>query len=97
MQVITTVEVNVLISRANEFEKNFASGKQEPIPPGLLSSSLLRNSRNHETYKIQTVWESSEALEKMRKSTRTPKAIELFQKVNVEPTLEAFEIVDIIP
>ncbi len=97
MRIITAVEGKVVNSKAKEFETNFDLAKKEPIPPGLVSSFLLRDSRNTESYRIQTIWESKEALERMRGSTGTPKAIELFQKVGVQPTLEIFEVVDAIP
>ncbi len=97
MQVITIVEGKVPNLRAKEFEANFASAKREPVPPGLVSSLLLRNSKTPESYRIQTIWENRDALDKMRSSTKTPKAIELFQRNGVQPTLEIFEILDSVP
>ncbi|MDW7727516.1 MAG: antibiotic biosynthesis monooxygenase family protein [Candidatus Methanoperedens sp.] len=80
------------ISKAREFETAYESLKQGPFPPGLLRSSLLRNSDNPEIYRIETVWESREALDKMRSSVQTPKAVELFQKVRASPRLEIYDI-----
>lgn len=97
MEVITVVEGKVPISKAGEFEADYASLKQGPFPPGLLRSSLLRNSDNPEIYRIETVWESREALDKMRSSTQTPKAVELFQKVKASPRLEIYGIVHNLP
>ena len=71
--------------------------KREPVPPGLVSSLLLRNSKTPESYRIQTIWENRDALSKMRSSTKTPKAIELFQRNGVQPTLEIFEFLDSAP
>ncbi len=97
MQIITIVEGKVPSLKANEFEANFALAKKEPLPPGLVSTSLLRNSKNPDVYKILTVWESMEALEKMRSSTSTPKAIALFQNIGGNPTLSIHELVDVVP
>ncbi|KCZ73258.1 hypothetical protein ANME2D_00321 [Candidatus Methanoperedens nitroreducens] len=97
MEVITIVEGNVPISKAEEFETAYASLKQETLSPGLIRSYLLRNSNNPEIYRIETVWESREALEKMRRSTQTPKAIELFQKIKATPHLEIYDIVLSLP
>ena len=97
MEVITIVEGKVQISRAREFEAAYESLKQDALTQGLIRSSLLRNSENPEIYRIETVWESREALEKMRSSTQTPKAIELFQKVKASPRLEIYDIVYNIP
>ena len=97
MEVITIVEGKVPISKAKEFETAYKSLKQDALTPGLVGSSLLRKSDNPEIYRIETVWESREALEKMRSSTQTPKAIELFQKVKASPRLEIYDLVQDIP
>lgn len=97
MEVITIVEGKVPISKAREFEMAYASLKQGPFPPGWLRSSLLRNGDNPEIYRIETVWESREALEKYRSSTQIPKAIELFQKVKASPRVEIYDIVHNLP
>ncbi len=93
MEVITIVEGKVPVSKAKEFETAYASLKQDALTPGLIRSSLIRKSDNPEIYRIETVWESREALEKMRSSTQTPKAIELFQKVKASPHLEIYDLV----
>ena len=97
MEVITIVEGKVPISKSREFETAYASLKQDALTPGLIRSSLIRKSDNPEIYRIETVWESREALEKMRSSTETPKAIELFQKVKASPHLEIYDVVYNIP
>ncbi len=97
MRVITVVEGKVSSSKSKEFEANYTLVKNEPVPPGFISSSLLRSSKNPENYRIQTVWDSQEALEKMRSTTQTPKAFELFQKVGVAPTLEVYDVIDNVP
>ena len=97
MEVVTIVEGRVPVSKAKEFETAYESLKQDALTPGLIRSSLLRKSDNPEIYRIETVWESREALEKMRSSTQTPKAIELFQKVKASPRLEIYDLVYNIP
>ena len=92
MQGITIVEGKIPISKSKEFERAYESLKQDALTPGLVRSSLLRKSDNPEIYRIETVWESHEALDKMRSSTQTPKAIELFQKVKASPRLEIYDI-----
>lgn len=97
MEVVTIVEGRVPVSKAREFETAYADLKQDALTPGLIRSSLLRRSDNPEIYRIETVWESREALEKMRSSTQTPKATELFQKVKASPRLEIYDVVYNIP
>lgn len=97
MQIITVVEGKVPFSKAKELEANFTLAKKEPLPSGLVSTALLRNNKTPDVYRIQTVWESFEALEKMRSSTGTPKAIALFQNVGGNPSVGIYELVDVIP
>lgn len=40
------------------------------------------------------MWKNREVLEKMRSSTGTPRAIEMFQKVGPTPNLEVYVVVD---
>ncbi len=93
MEVITIVEGIIPASKVREFEDAYVSVKKEAFPPGLVSSLLLKNTKSPQIYRIQTVWASQEALEAMRSSTNTPKAIELFKKVGAKPELEVFEVV----
>jgi len=97
MEVITIVEGKVPASRAKDFETAYASLKQGALTPGLVRSSLLRNSDASQIYRIETVWESREALDKMRSSTQTPVAIELFRKVGASPRLEIYDVVNSVP
>ncbi len=97
MVVHTVVEGKIPASKKREFEEAFAVAKKEDLPPGLVTSILLKNAKAQETYRIQTVWENQEALEKMRSTTQTPKAVELFRSVGIAPTLEIYEQVDSIP
>lgn len=97
MTILTIAEGKIPISKTNEFEKTFRLAKKEALPTGLITSSLLKNTNTLGTYRIQTAWENQEALEKMRSTTQTPKAIEIFQSVGVTPTLEIYELVENIP
>lgn len=97
MKVLTIVEGKIPLQKAREFENNFASVKKEPLPPGFVTSSLIKNSKTPETYRIQTLWESRETLEKMRSNTQTPKAIELFQRMGAVPVLEIYDVVENVP
>ena len=97
MQIITIVEGKIPINKTKEFEKYYAELKKEPFPEGLVRSSLLRNKNNPEIYRIQTVWQSLEILEKYRNSTETPTAILLFQKFGVTPKVEIYSVIYNLP
>jgi hypothetical protein len=94
VEIITVVEGKVPASKSAEFEATYASLKREPVTPGQVKSSLLRNGKDLEIYRIETVWQDREALEKMRSSPQTPKALELFRKIGVSPNLEMYIVVD---
>ena len=97
LTIVTVVEGAVPAGKEAELEQAFKEAKQQAAPQGLLTSTLLRNVNQPQIYRIQTVWLSKEVLEKMRQTTATPKAFELFQKVGAKAQLQVYEEVDSIP
>ncbi len=97
MSIITIVEGTVPAGRNAELEDAFSQAKAEPLPPGLITSTLLRNKNQPQNYLIQTVWLNHEALERMRQTTKTPKAFELFKKVGAEASIKIFEVAGSVP
>jgi len=75
MEIVTIVEEKVPSSKPREFEATYESPRQRSLSPGLVESSLLRNGDNREIYRIETLWQSREALDKTRRMTQTPKDI----------------------
>ena len=94
MEIITVVEGRVPASKSTDFEESFKSLKRDPVTPGLVRTTLLRNGKDLGIYRIETVWQDREALEKMRSSPQMPKALELFQKIGGSPNLEMYLVVD---
>ncbi len=92
MEVMTVVEGRVSRSRIGEFEEAYATIKEQAKPPGWKRSMLLRDTGEQGLYRISTLWESREALDKMRKNSRVPVALALFRDVGVEPNVRVFEI-----
>jgi quinol monooxygenase YgiN len=66
-----------------------ASGQR---PPGLVRSELIRDAFDPSRWRIQTWWESRQALEAMR-SQGTPAGVLVFRSAGVEPSLSVFEVV----
>ncbi len=97
MNVVTIVDGRVPLERTAEFESVYATIKKGMIPPGLLRSYLLRESKDPQAYEIPTIWESQESLDKMRSGNETPAAIAAFQKVGVSPTLAIYLVKDTVP
>jgi len=91
MKVVTIVEGKVPEDKIAEFEAAYGSVKG-PFPSGWVESRLIKSKSDSEVYRIETVWESMEVLERYRGSTQTPVAIALFQKVGVTPKVEICEV-----
>lgn len=92
MEVMTVVEEKVSLSRMGEFERAYASIKDQVKPPGWKRSMLLRDNGEEGLYRISTLLESREALDEMRRNSRVPVAVALFRDVGVEPSVRVFEI-----
>lgn len=71
MEVITFAIGNVPQSKIEEFKAGYQSLKEGSKPSGLIASYLLQNSNDNEEYIIETVWESTEALESTEKRRKT--------------------------
>jgi len=89
---MTVVEGRVPQSNPKAFETAYAALKGRPLPPGLTTSFLTRDSADPGFYRVITVWESREALERMRSNTEVPAAIALFRNVDVEPQFQLHDI-----
>ncbi len=89
--VITILEAEMPSDKVSKLEANYAEGIKEP-EPGLVQSFLLKNGGK---CKIITLWESREALNAM-KSRGTPKGVLMFRYAGVEPSLLAYEVVNLI-
>ena len=57
-----------------------------------LQSFLLQMKENQKLWRIVTVWESMEALQKMKSSSETPAGVLIFHKAGAKPVLSIFEV-----
>ncbi len=62
------------------------------LPPGLIKTFLIQNISDALVWRIVSIWESREALEKMRSSGETPGAILIFRAAESEPEVSIFEV-----
>ena len=60
-----------------------------------MHTELLRDSRDPNRWRIQTWWESREALAAMR-NAGTPEGVLMFRAAGAEPALSIFEVVNTI-
>lgn len=62
------------------------------LPIGLIKTFLIQNVKEMAIWRIISIWESRESLEKMRSSGETPGAILIFRAANSEPEVSIFEV-----
>lgn len=90
--VITVLEARVAADRAADLERAFRE-RSTALPPEILRSSLVRDSRDPAVFRIMTVWTSRAALLTMRASGETPKGVLMFRAAGAEPELGVYEVV----
>lgn len=94
MQAMTVVQGMVNSSRAAAFERDYAELARRPPAPGLVGSQLLRKPDGiHFVYRIETLWESREALDRARSRPVPPESVRAFLAVGDPPSLEIFDLV----
>lgn len=94
---ITVVEGRIAESKADVFEAAYRAVRDSDLPKGFRMSFLIRSASDPELYRIVTVWESRDALDRMRSSTKVPKAVALFSDAGVDPQVSIFEIRQSLP
>lgn len=89
--LLTILEAQVPAGQEAALQAAYAA-KAGELPPGLVRSDLLRDSRDATRWRIQTWWASREALDAMR-SAGTPAGVLMFRAAGAEPTLTIFDVV----
>lgn len=97
LPVMTIVEGRIPESKSNDSEAAYGALKAGALTLGLRMSFLARDTADTKFYRIVTVWESREALDRIRSSAQVPAAIALFRRFGVEPQLQVHEIPQTIP
>ena len=91
--VVTVLEASVLPDRGEDLQAAWTAVASGPLPAGLVRSHLLRDSNDPSRWRIETVWESRDALSVMRRAGK-PKGVQMFEAAGAEPALSVFEMVD---
>lgn len=81
------------LERQADLHAAYRDAASDAIPPGLVRSQLLQDAGDPTHWRIETIWESFEALMAMR-GTGTPRGILMFRAAGVEPTHSAFRVVE---
>lgn len=93
-RIVTALEARVQPERVVELRAAYAEAGRGPFPAGLVRSALLQMSKDPEVWRIETEWESHDALMAMRGLPGEPRGVHIFGAAGAQPTLEIFETVD---
>lgn len=92
LPVMTIVEGRISEERSKGFEAAYGVLRAGVLTPGLRMSFLARDAADSMFYRIITVWESREALDRMPSNAEVPATIALSRSVGVEPQLRVHDI-----
>jgi heme-degrading monooxygenase HmoA len=95
--VMTVLEARVAPERAADLQTAYAEAGRGPFPPGLVRSVLLRHASDPTHWRIETTWQSHDALTAMRGAGK-PRGVQIFEAAGTIPSLSVFEaIADLAP
>ena len=94
MPVITILEALVDPERTDDLQAAYAAALQEPFPPGLVHTMLLRQATDPTRWRIETTWQSHEALADMRRAGGKPRGVQIFEAAGAAPALSIFDAIN---
>jgi len=90
-KIITTLEAKVDEQKWDILQNAYRAVKENQSGPMPLQSFLLQMKEDPKLWRIISIWESIEVLQKMKSSGKTPAGVLVFRQVNTEPILSIFE------
>ncbi|SRR6266536_102811 len=90
--VVTVLEARVAPERAAALQAAYADAGEGPFPPGFVRSTLLRHASDPTRWRIETIWQSHDALAAMR-GTGKPRGLQIFEAAGAEPSLSVFDAI----
>jgi heme-degrading monooxygenase HmoA len=93
--ILTVLEAHVDAGKESALQSAYATAiASNERPSGLVRSQLIRDAFDPTRWRIQTWWESREALTAMRATGTPPAGILMFRAAGAEPATSIFEVVD---
>ena len=89
--VMTVLEAEVAEPDWPRLEGAYAE-RTRTLPPGLAQTFLVRDRERPTLWRITSVWDSQQALDRMRQSGETPGGVLIFRAAVAEPTLSIFAV-----
>lgn len=89
--IVTMLEARVAENRAPVLVDEYKKSSGEL--PSFIHETFLLHTAGSGLWRIVTVWESREALDRYRKTVDPPEGVRMFRAAGVEPSLTVFEVV----
>jgi hypothetical protein len=90
--VMTVLEARIPAEQIAKVDRVFREG-MTPLPPEIVESYLVRDSKDPSLFRLTTIWKSLQDLQTMRQSGVKPKGVQMFEAVGAAPTLSIFDVV----
>lgn len=95
--VVTVLDAQVAPERTPDLEAAYTEAARGPFPAGFVRSTLLRLANDPTLWRIETIWQSHEALAAMRRLGK-PRGLQIFEAAGAQPTLAVLDAVaEIVP
>ncbi len=89
-RIVTILEANISQENWETLQKAYRElGEESKMRP--TQSFLVQNKETPTLWRIMSIWEDMESLQKLRQSVETPAGILIFRAAGAEPKLEVFE------
>ncbi len=89
-RIVTILEANVSQENWENLQKTYQElGKKSEMRP--TQSFLVQNKETPTLWRIISIWQDMESLQKVKQSGETPTGILIFRAAGAEPKLEVFE------
>ena len=95
--VVTVLDAQVAPERTPDLEAAYTEAARGPFPAGFVRSTLLRLASDPTLWRIETIWQSHEALAAMRRVGK-PRGLQIFEAAGAHPTLTVLDAVaEVVP
>lgn len=90
--VMTILEAHVEPDKWAAFQAAYKAGTSKLLP-GIVRTYLVRSSAYPNLWRMMAIWNSPEAVDRMRASGETPPGVLMFRAAGAEPVMSVFEVV----
>jgi hypothetical protein len=93
--ILSVLEAHVDPASQGALHAAYGAAANDALPAGLVRSTLSHATHDDTLWRIETLWESREALEAMR-GAGTPRGILIFRAAGAEPIVSLFVVTMIL-